>query len=401
MNRSDSKFNIICLSNQLWDYPLWTNKKHVMTRLAAQGHNVLFVDPPINTGRLFFRHLQEGRWPLKRLLTWQRNEDNIRVFSPLFFAPFKNFITKIHLKRLNNIIKKFFDPTRKTILWIYHVEIEELALYLDNLKYDGLVYDCVDNYAAFPKYNTPEKKEKLIKQEEYLVKRADIVFATAPGLVDRLKRLNEHTFYTPNVGDYERFIKTKNFKDALPADLGSIPRPRIGFTGAVDEYKFDSKLVRKLCEDFPSYSFIIIGPLALKDKEASLKEIGLDGLDNVYYLGTKKFEDMPKYYAGFDAAIIPYQLNDYTVGGCFPVKFHETLAAGVPVIVTDMPAYKPFADVCYISKSYNEFSQNVRRALEEDNEKLADARRKVAKENNWEGKVAKMLSLIKSEVLTK
>jgi len=39
--------------------------------------------------------------------------------------------------------------------------------------------------------------------------------------------------------------------------------------------------------------------------------------------------------------IIPYQINDYTVGGCFPVKFHDALSAGLPVVVTDLPAYAP------------------------------------------------------------
>jgi glycosyltransferase involved in cell wall biosynthesis len=105
---------------------------------------------------------------------------------------------------------------------------------------------------------------------------------------------------------------------------------------------------------------------------------------------------MPKYYAGFDVTIIPYLLNDYTVGGCFPVKFHEGLAAGVPSVVTNLPAYAPFADVCYISKSANEFSQNIRRALEEDSEIKVKERQHVAKDNNWEGKVAKMLALIQS-----
>ena len=82
------------------------------------------------------------------------------------------------------------------------------------------------------------------------------------------------------------------------------------------------------------------------------------------------------------------------MGGCFPVKFHDVLAAGLPVVVTDLPAYRPFGDVCYISKGYNEFSQNVRRAIEENSPEKVKQRQDVAKDNNWDGKVAKMLSLI-------
>lgn len=397
MNTSQNqKYNVIVLSNQLWSYPLWTNKKHVSTRLAKLGHNVLFVDPPINTGRLFARQLLKGKWTLKRLIEKTTKEDGITVFSPLDYSPNHEKMAAQHVETIRKLEDKLFDSSRKTILWIYHMEIHGLKRYVEDLPYDILVYDCVDNYAGFPKYDTPQKKEAINSQEKYLTSKADVVFATAPGLVEKLKKYNPNVHFTPNVGDYERFVKARDLKDQLPEDIASIPRPRIGFTGAVDSYKFDKELVRKIAEDYPGYSFILIGPMALEDREATVNELGLNGLRNIYFLGTKEYSDMPKYYAGFDVTIIPYLLNDYTVGGCFPVKFHEGLAAGVPSVVTNLPAYAPFADVCYISKSANEFSQNIRRALEEDSEAKVKERQRVAKDNNWEGKVAKMLALIQN-----
>jgi O-antigen biosynthesis protein len=146
--------------------------------------------------------------------------------------------------------------------------------------------------------------------------------------------------------------------------------------------------------DHPDYSFILIGQIALKDKGAGLKTLGLDGLPNVHFLGFKPYDTLEKYFAGFDAYIIPYQLNDYTVGGCFPVKFHDSLAAGLPTVVTDLPAYMPFEEVSYISKNYQEFSANVKRAIEDDNDSRKFARQNVARENNWDGKVEKMINLI-------
>jgi len=123
-------------------------------------------------------------------------------------------------------------------------------------------------------------------------------------------------------------------------------------------------------------------------------------LNNIYFLGEKPFEEMPKYYAGFDAYIIPYQLNEYTVGGCFPVKFHEALAVGVPTIVTDLPAYLPFKNVSYIAKNNKEFSELLKKALEEDNDNKVKERKEVAKKNNWDGKVDSMLGFI-NEALKK
>ncbi len=394
MRSPSEKYNIICLSNQLWDYPLWTNKKHVMSRLSQGGHHVLFVDPPINLGRVFFKHLLMGEWGISRIFTQKKNEDSLVVFSPLDIFLFSKQTSLLHINKINQTTKHFFDKERKTLLWVYNVELPGLENYLKGIKHDFLIYDCVDNYPAFPRYNTPEKKRVVVLQEQLLASRANVCFATAPGLAEKLKKLNKNTYYTPNVGDYERFKNVRSLKNQIPNDLKNIPQPIVGFTGAVDEYKFDRELFRKIATDYPGYSFVIIGPMALQDREADLKQLGLSDLKNVYFLGSRPYAQIPSYLAGFAMAIIPYQINDYTVGGCFPVKFHEELAAGLPVIVTDLPAYQPFASFCYISKDYNEFSQNIRRAVEENSEEKILERQKIAKENTWEGKVKKLLDII-------
>lgn len=362
---------------------------------------VFFVDPPINLGRLFIKQLQRGEWPLKRLITqYKQDKCGAFVYTPVNPIPISGVTTYFHIKRINSLMKKNSVERRKTILWVYHVQIKQLEKYLKDIDYDILIYDCVDNYEAFPQqkslFPTNVSKEKLIQQEKKLAETADLVFASAPGLVDKLSEYNPNVFYTPNVGDYKRFKNTKSYKYKIPEDLSQIPRPRIGMIGALDEYKFDAELIRKCAVENPKYSFVLIGPLALKDKNASLEDIGLAGIDNIYYLGARPYEEKKYYMAGFDVELIPYQLNDYTVGGCFPVKFHDSLAAGLPVVVTDLPAYTPFEDVCYVSKNHQEFCQNIRKALEEDNKKRVKARQEVARNNTWDSKVDNMLNYIDS-----
>lgn len=395
---SEERLNIICLSNQMWDFPLYTNKKHVMSRLSALGHNVLFVDPPINAGRMFARQIARGQWNIQRLLTRMYTDEKVTVFTPLNFIPDKQTTSKQHSKKIQQISESMFDPNLRTVLWIYHVEIPYVQNYVETIKHDVLIYDCVDNYTAFPESNTfysaTVGRDVIVEQEKYLTKNAHLVFATAPGLVEKLQSYGGNVFFTPNVGDYQRFSKTAPYKENLPEDLKNIRRPRIGFAGAVDEYKFDKELVKKLAQTYKEYNFVIIGPMALQDREASVDELGFKGLTNIHFLGTKPYEDLVQYYAGFDAYIIPYQLNDYTVGGCFPVKFHDALASGLPTVVTNLPAYAPFSNVSYISKNETDFIENVKKAIEEDSKELILKRQEVAKENDWDGKVQKMLNLV-------
>lgn len=400
-NNDFEKYNVICLSNQLWDFPNYTNKRLVMSRIAELGNSVLFVDPPINLGRVFIRQISRGNWGLKRILTQKKvDKSGVLVYTPLNVIPVSSVTSKFHVSQINSLAKKHFDPNLKTVLWVYHVQMLDLKKYLNEIKYDILVYDCVDNYLGFPEdnkfYSTTLPKSLVEAQESSLAKRADIVFATAPGLVEKLKKYNEDVYFTPNVGDYERFKDSKKLKNQIPKDLKEIPRPRVGYIGALDDYKFDYDLLKQSAKDNPDYSFVVIGPMALKDREASMEELGFGGLENVYFLGSRPYDQKQYYLAGFDADIIPYQLNDYTVGGCFPVKFHDSLAAGLPVVVTNLPAYLPFEKVCYISKTSDEFSNNIKRAVEEDSPEEMKKRQQVAKNNNWDGKVSKMLVLLQT-----
>lgn len=395
----NQKYNIICFSNQLWLKEYWTNKSQVMSRLSRAGHKVLFVEPPINTGNIFFRQVKQGAWSLKRLLTHTSTQEDtgILVYSPLNVIPSSNITTEWHIRHINKLTKNFFDPQRKTIIWIYHVQLKNLFNYINQIPHDLMIYDCVDNYLGFPAdtsfHSTNVSGEELMIQEASLAKRANLVFATAPGLVAKLSPLNPNTFFTPNVGDYEKFKDSKNIKQ-LPEDIRLIKKPVIGFTGALDEHKFDLELFKQLAQSYPQYSFVLIGSLVRNDRTVSKESLGLKNFHNVHLLGSRPYGIIQNYYAGFNAFIIPYQLNDLTVGGCFPVKFHDALAAGLPVIVTDLPAYAPFKDVCYISRSSREFIENVKRALDEDSSRRIAARQEVAKENNWDGKVANMLKLI-------
>lgn len=395
----NEKYNIICFSNQLWDYPNWTNKRHVMYRMSKLGHKVIFVDPPINFGRVLLTQFKKGFFNLSRFILGYKKEENVLVYTPIKFLPFPEFYAKYFSKKINKFATNFFDKKRKTILWIYNSEIENLDIYLEEISRDALIYDCVDYYAGFPRYSSKESKDRILEIEKDLSIKSDLVFATAPGLVERLKKFNSKTFYTPNVGDYELFkdIKTK-YKNKIPVEMKNISHPIIGYIGALDSYKFDFELLKKSAEAYPEYNFVIIGDIALKDREGSLKELGLENLSNVYFLGSIPFVKTPAYMAQFDVELIPYVYNDYTVGGCFPVKFFNTMSAGVPSVVTDLPVFSLYKNITYISKTRSDFVSNIKLALEEDSEQKISERINIAKENTWDSKVASMLQIIKNNL---
>ena len=390
---------IICLSNQRFDYPLKTNKWQVMTRLAERGHRVLFVDPPIRIRKLV-KLIAVGQFPPRRFLTLTKKVNpNLWVYSPLTLRPSEdpNLIT-FNTNRINTLVEKISVGVGKVdrwprVLWVYHPMLLD---YVERISHDILLYDCVDEYPSFPNFVRRGLSAEVARREAELAKRADLVLATTPYLVEKLKKHNPNTHFVPNAGDYERFKPVGKGKRRLPADLQGIKRPIIGFTGAIDEYKLNLPLVEKCARAYPEYSFVLIGPTAVADRPPNLAS--LKSLTNVHFLGVRDYAQLPNYFDHWDAYIIPYNLNDYTRKGCFPVKFFDALAAGLPTVVTNLPAYQPFRRVGYLAEDENDFVARLGQAVEENSPAKAKARRQVARDNSWEAKVDNQLKLLQKHV---
>jgi hypothetical protein len=86
-------------------------------------------------------------------------------------------------------------------------------------------------------------------------------------------------------------------------------------------------------------------------------------------------------------------VNDWTFYG-YPLKMHEYLACGKPTISTGLPEVIPYKDVIKIPKDYDQWLSGIDEYIKEDSEKEISKRLKVAKENSWSERVAKMLTVI-------
>ncbi|MFW6143392.1 MAG: glycosyltransferase [Patescibacteria group bacterium] len=398
---------IIFFSNQLFDYPLKTNKWHVATRVAERGHQVLFVDPPIRLRKLV-KQIFQGRWSLSRLLTgfyypWlsedreggkqRRKKSLLKVFTPVTTTVSESpNLANFNVNRMRKQFPEFFAGD--AILWVYN---PAMISYLDLVSRQLLIYDCVDDYPSMANYKQLGLSREIAEKEKAIAGKADLVFATTRNLVRKLKKWNKKVHYLGNAGDYGRFAavarggREKGSCGEAPI-LSNIPRPRIGFTGAIDSYKLNLPLLVTIAEDHPNKSLVLVGPTGVADSQPDLRQ--LKQLDNVYFIGRRPYEQMPSFFAGFDVFIIPYNLNDYTLGGCFPVKFLDALAAGLPTVVTNLPAYEDFSEVAYIADDDKQFSKFIQKALGEDSPERQQARMRIARENSWSSKVEKMLDLI-------
>lgn len=414
----DKDITFLILSNQPFDFPLPTNKWHVGTRLAQRGFDVLFVDPPLRFKALKNRKLKDFLSIKNIFFKTESINKNLTVYKPVNifnFYPFSLINTYFHSRNINSLLNK----NKKLVIWVYHFDFPDLENFLKSFSEYKLIYDVVDEYTAFPEYANRKKVNTgivsliqwfddelkilfnqkglsgvdwVLHREKWLAKNADLMFASAPGLVKKFKKWRKEVHYLPNACAYEKFDVSKSIDE--PDDIKDIKHPRIGFSGAIDTYKNNLDLIEKSSLRYPQYNFILIGPEKVADPDLDLSS--LKKIKNIYFLGMRSWDKTPNYFAHFDAYFIPYNLNDYTIKGCFPVKYFESLACGLPTVVTNLPAYEGFDVDGYVSKNDDEFIENLGRAIKENDNDKVEKRKLLAKDNSWDGKVDKQLKLISS-----
>ena len=114
-----------------------------------------------------------------------------------------------------------------------------------------------------------------------------------------------------------------------PADLARDPHPRIGYVGRSSRRWIGSTLTG-IARRRPDWSIVLVGPVGHMGMRAAHKA-ALLALPNVHYLGNRAVREMPAYMRHMDVCLLCYALTDYT-RYIFPLKLHEYLAAGRPVV---------------------------------------------------------------------
>jgi glycosyltransferase involved in cell wall biosynthesis len=223
-----------------------------------------------------------------------------------------------------------------------------------------------------------------------LIRTADVVFTTSLALQSRAVSLNPNaSYYLPNVADFDHFSQARE-EGPIPADLAAIPLPRIGFVGAVSEYKVDFELIANIAKARPDWHWVLIGQVGEGQQDTRVEKLKLP---NVHLLGPRAYEQLPDYLRGFDVATIPCPANEYTAA-MFPMKFFEYLAAGLPVIASHVPALAPFAAAHERADTPNEFAAAIARVLQGQRPSV-EACTRLARQFTWQWRTEEMLGIVR------
>ena len=290
---------LLCLSHLRWDF-VYQRPNHLMAR-AARRFDVLFVEEPVR---------DEG--PLRLECT---PVDGLTVVRPHVPAgePADAQVARLLRDLLDE--RRTDDP----VLWYY----TPMALpWTDGIRPGAVVYDCMDELSAFR--GAPAG---LVALEAELLDRADLVFTGGRQLFEakRARCARAHCF--PSSVDLAHFGRARS-PQRDPSDQATIPRPRLGYFGVIDE-RIDLDLVAEVARRRAEWQIVLIGPIAKIDPGA------IPALPNVHHLGPKPYEELPAYLAGWDVALMPFARNEAT-RYISPTKTPEYLAGGKAVVSTSI-----------------------------------------------------------------
>lgn len=359
---------ILALVPEAFDRPTST-RHHLLTRLARR-HPVVWMNPARHWRKVF----QAGNPPAR--IEHTRLEADVDVYEPPPWLP--NVHRPAYLEQALDTARLragrarlIAAGARRIVLYLWR---PEFARALDRVEHDVSIYHIDDEY-SFSDSDLPVGDE-----ERDLIERVDRLFIHSPGLLEKKGGLNPRTVQVPNGVDFEALCA----RSAIPSDLEPIASPRIGFTGWLKN-QLDWGLIDEISAARPDWSFVFAG--AALESHTGLTETltRLGKRANVHMLGAKTSGELSRYPGHFDVCVMPYRVDGYT-HYIYPLKLHEYLATGRPVVASPIRTVQDFSDVVTVARGPTEWIAAIERALApaENAEARVTARTEVARAHDWD-----------------
>lgn len=372
-------FDIICFANDWNGDPL--SKKHLMRRLA-QRNRILWINSIGN--RRPQASVRDARRVVAKVAAFARGPRevlrNINVFSPLVI-PYhgSRAVRAVNGALLRWQIRHQCRRLRfgRRLTYTFLPSSSEVA---GNLGEEAVVYHITDDFSQF----TGTDSEAILQMEQRLIAKSDAVIASAEPLRRTRPRAEKIRLVTHGV-------EVAHFRKAcagpsVPEDLARIPRPIVGFFGLIADW-VDLKLVREIALARPVWNVVLIG-------KTETTSTPIAGLPNVHLLGQKSYESLPAYAAGFDAAILPFVLNPLTIASN-PLKLREYLAAGLPVVSTDIPEARRLSGRhVRVARGAADFLARLDEIVESGDTGPSIARSRSMDGESWDSKVEEISEII-------
>lgn len=389
--------DIVVVGIQAWDIDIGSNCKNIAAEFAKHNR-VLYVNPPLDRATL---RRGKGTEKVEKRLRIKNGEETglVQISKNLWNLYPKSMTESINwipfhgfFKRLNKRNSRIFSADIQEAMG--QLKFKNILLFNDSSMFLGL---HLKEFLS-PKSYTYYMRDYLIRVpywrkhgeriEPQIIQQADTVVNNSTLYTEYGAKFNPNSYMVGQGCDVSLFNDEQDTIQ-IPKEFDAIPGQILGYVGYLTSMRLDIGLLEHMANTRRDWSIVLVGP-----EDEDFKASKLHELDNVFFLGSKDASQLPAYVKGFDVAMNPQIVNDWTIGN-YPRKIDEYLAMGKPTLATKTKAMEMFKEHVYLASTKEEYIQLAEKALEENNAKLAKKRIEFAKSHTWENNVMAIYDAIK------
>jgi teichuronic acid biosynthesis glycosyltransferase TuaH len=318
-----SKQLVVVAAGVTWDGVKGSERQ--LAESLSQYADILWVDPPVSpvtpqrfrgrTGRMWWPRLRRAKRGIVRLTPvgppgWTR--PGVRSLT----WPVVRAQIGWALRRTNRQPDVFIACTQHDLLGRWG----QSAL--------NVLYGTDDWVAGAELMN--QDARFVLREEQAAIARANLVLAVGPELAERWTALGARPVVFPNGCDPEAYQSVLSIEPG-PVPAG-FPARVAGLVGQLSD-RIDITMLESVADT--GIGLLLVGP-----REPGWEPGRADALlgrPNVHYVGAVAFEELPQWFARLNVGLTPYADTAFNRAS-FPLKTLEYLAAGLPVVSTDLPA---------------------------------------------------------------
>ncbi len=366
-----------------------------MRRFAKAGNRVIFVNS-ISMGLPGLRNKDLLPRVARKLRSYARlarpTPEGVTVVSPAVIPFFgtraaRSVNRKLLALQIGRLARR--GGLTRPILWIAIPTAadmtgqfnERLVIYQVSDKYDANLMDHATDLGT------------IRTLHERAIDNADLVFYSGQKLLAEADRGRKKSFLLEQAVDFDHWSQVGAGRLEIAEAVARIPRPRLGYFGAIEPWLVDQELITRAARERPDWQWIFIGNKS--------RGVEIEALPNTHFLPPVPYQELPLYAAGFDVCVLPWDTaHSFTSYGS-AIKVREYLATGKPVVISPLPEYEAMCDVLRIARSHDDWFRLVGEALQENDPTQARARQVAVSGGTWDARAEWVSSLIESTLAVK
>lgn len=386
--------NIIIVGQQPWDVAIGSNCKNIALEFS-RDNRVLYVNAPLD--RITSVRNRKDPKVRKRLDVIKGKTNGLQQVNANLWTLYPDCLVEsvnwLSAGRLFEVVNKRNNRrfAKSILAAASQLGIRSYVLFNDNevmkclhlpelLAPELSVYYSRDYIVAaeYWKKHAPWLEPKMIA-------RTDLCVANSVYLADYCRQYNPKAYYVGQGCELDLFQQSYY---PVPAALGGLQRPLIGYVGSIVASRLDIDLIAHIARQHPAATVVLVGP-----QDEVFAGSRLHQEPNIVFTGPKDAGELPAFINAFDVCINPQLVNDLTRGN-YPRKVDEYLAMGKPVVATATCTMESFREHVYLAHNKEEFATLIGTALAADEARLQADRKAFAATHTWHNSVQEIYKAI-------